>query len=161
MSMTEHTDGERGSYLELVDALAEQGAEPAADRVELYKRIAFSILVSNTDDHLRNHGFLWLGQSGWTLSPAYDINPTPADLKPRILATNIDFDDGSCSIELLRSVADEFSLKPKAADALIREVAEATRHWAIAAQRRGASEREIRRMQSAFEHHDLHRALAL
>ena len=77
MSMTEHQDGDRGSYLEIVDALTQHGANAAADRTELYRRVAFSILVSNTDDHLRNHGFLWLGQQGWTLSPAYDINPTP------------------------------------------------------------------------------------
>lgn len=161
MSMTQHRDGERGSYLEIVDALTEQGAAAAADRRELFKRIAFSILVSNTDDHLRNHGFLWLGQQGWTLSPAYDINPMPQDLKPRILATNIDFDDGTCSIDLLRSVADEFSLKLGEADGIIRSVAEVTRNWRSAARRRGAKESEVQRMQSAFEHRDLVTALAL
>ena len=77
LAMTEHRDGERGSYLEIVDALTACGAQAVADRVELFKRIAFSILVSNTDDHLRNHAFLRLDASGWTLSPAYDINPTP------------------------------------------------------------------------------------
>ncbi len=161
MSMTEHRDGERGSYLEIVDAFAVHGANAVADRTELFKRIAFSILVSNTDDHLRNHGFLWLGQRGWTLSPAYDINPTPQDVKPRILATNIDFDDGTCSVELLRSVAEEFALKLADADILIREVAEMTKTWMNAARRRGAKEAEIQRMESAFEHEDLTAALAL
>lgn len=161
MSMTEHKDGDRGSYLEIVDALTEHGANAVEDREELFKRIAFSILVSNTDDHLRNHGFLWLGQRGWTLSPAYDINPTPQDVKPRILATNIDFDEGTCSVELLRSVADEFSLKAMDADALIRVVAEVTKGWRDVARKRGAKEAEIQRMESAFEHEDLQRALAL
>ena len=161
LSMTEHRDGDRGSYLEIVDALTEHGANAAGDRIELFKRIAFSVLVSNTDDHLRNHGFLWFGQRGWTLSPAYDINPTPQDIRPRILATNIDFDDGTCSIELLRSVAGEFALKQTDADALIRQVATATQDWRQAARRRGAKGPEIQRMKSAFEHEDLQTALAL
>ena len=157
----EHRDGERGSYLEIVDALTTHGARAAADRVELFKRIAFSVLVSNTDDHLRNHAFLRFDSSGWTLSPAYDINPTPPDLKARILATNIDFDDGTCSIELLRSVAEEFSLKLADADALIRDAARVTRTWRHAARQRGAAEAEIRRMEGAFEHADQVAALAL
>lgn len=161
MSMTEHRDGDRGSYLEVVDALTEHGARAAEDRIELFKRVAFSVLVSNTDDHLRNHGFLWLGQHGWTLSPAYDINPTPQDISPRILATNIDFDDGTCSIELLRSVAEEFALKLTDADALIRHVATATQDWRRIARWRGAKEPEIQRMESAFEHDDLQTALSL
>ena len=161
MSMTQHRDGERGSYLEIVDALSEQGANASADKTELFRRIAFSILVSNTDDHLRNHGFLWQGQQGWNLSPAYDINPTPADVKPRILSTNIDFDDGTCSVELLRSVAEEFSLKAVDCDRIIGAVAEVVRNWRDFAQGRGAREAEITRMTSAFEHDDLERALAL
>ena len=161
MSMTEHQDGDRGSYLEIVDALTQHGANAVADRTELYKRVAFSILVSNTDDHLRNHGFLWLGQRGWTLSPAYDINPTPQDVRPRILTTNIDFDDGTCSIELLRSIAEEFSLKLQDADNLIRDVAGVTKGWRDVARWRGAKESEIQRMESAFEHGDLEAALLL
>ena len=161
LSMTEHRDGERGSYLEIVDALTAHGAHAVADRVELFKRIAFSILVSNTDDHLRNHAFLRLDASGWTLSPAYDINPTPPDIKARILATNIDLDDGTCSVELLRSVAEEFSLKLADADALIRGVARVTSTWRDAARRRGAAEAEIRRMEGAFEHSEHAAALVL
>ena len=161
LSMTEHRDGERGSYLEIVDALTTHGARAATDRVELFRRIAFSVLVSNTDDHLRNHAFLRLAPSGWSLSPAYDINPTPPDLKARILATNINFDDGTCSIELLRSVAEEFSLKLSDADVLIRDVARVTRTWRDAARRRGAGQGEIRRMEGAFEHAEQDAALAL
>ena len=161
MSMTQHKDGERGSYLEIVDALSEQGANASADKTELFRRIAFSILVSNTDDHLRNHGFLWQGLQGWALSPAYDINPTPADVKPRILSTNIDFDDGTCSVELLRSVAEEFSLKAADGDRIIGAVAGVVRNWRDFARGRGAREAEITRMTSAFEHDDLERALAL
>ena len=161
MSMTEHRDGERGSYLEIVDALTEHGADAAVDRPELFRRVAFSILVSNTDDHLRNHGFLWLGQLGWTLSPAYDINPTPEDLRPRILSTNIDFDDGTCSVDLLRSVSEEFALRQSDADELIRDIALVVQNWRDFARRRGAPEIEIRRMENAFQHDDLEKAFVL
>lgn len=161
LSMTEHRDGERGSYLEIVDALATRGSRAAADRTELFKRIAFSVLVSNTDDHLRNHGFLRVDAGGWALSPAYDVNPTPPDIKARILTTNIDLDDGTCSIELLRSVAEEFSLKLADADVLIRDVAQVTGTWRAAARRRGAAEPEIRRMEGAFEHAEYEAALKL
>lgn len=161
LSMTEHRDGERGSYLEIVDALSTQGSRARADRIELFRRVAFSVLVSNTDDHLRNHGFLRVDAGGWTLSPAYDVNPTPPDLKARILTTNIDLDDGTCSIELLRSVAGEFSLNLADADMLIRDVAQVTGTWRDAARRRGAAEPEIRRMEGAFEHPEHEAAMNL
>lgn len=161
MSMTEHQDGERGSYLEIADAFAEQGANATQDRLELFKRMAFSILISNVDDHLRNHGFLWQGGNGWSLSPAYDLNPVPQDVKARVLATNIDLDEGTCSIELLRSVAEYFALKPEEADRLIRQVATACLGWREVAGKRGASVAEIKRMESAFEHEDLQTARSL
>ena len=161
LSMTEHRAGERGSYLEIVDVLTTYGSRAAADRIELFKRVAFSVMVSNTDDHLRNHGFLRVDAGGWILSPAYDVNPTPPDIKARILTTNIDLDDGTCSIELLRSVAEEFSLKLSDADVLIRDVAQVTGTWRHAARLRGAAEAEIRRMEGAFEHCEHETALTL
>lgn len=69
---------------------------------ELWRRIVFSILISNTDDHLRNHGFLYSGQPGCRLSPAYDLNPVPVDIKPRLLTTAINEDDGTASLEIWR-----------------------------------------------------------
>lgn len=86
-----------------------------------------NVLVSNVDDHLRDHGFLWAGPGGWVLSPVYDLNPTPVDLKMRILTTNIDLDEGTCSVDLLEVVAEFFGLGLKPARAIIREVAEVTR----------------------------------
>ena len=161
MTLTEHRDGEQGSYLEIVDALSGYGASAEPDRSELFRRVAFSILISNTDDHLRNHGFLRTTSCGWTLSPAYDLNPTPTYVKPRILSTAIDLDDGTCSIDLLRSVAEEFSLGLSSADAIIAGVATVTRNWRAAATRRDAPKGEIDRMVGAFEHSDLKEALAL
>ena len=92
MSMLGLKDGDRASYPEIADALAEHGAAAGRDRTELYRRMVFNVLVSNVDDHLRNHGFLWAGRAGWSLSPAYDLNPTPADVRRRILTTSIDLD---------------------------------------------------------------------
>lgn len=108
MSMTGSRDGQRGSYPELVDALTQHGAKARADAAQLYRRVAFNVLVSNVDDHLRNHGFLWTGHDGRELSPAYDLNPTPTDVKARILTTNIDLDEGTCSVGLLENAAEFF-----------------------------------------------------
>ena len=161
MAMTQHADREEASYLELVDVISENGANPKDDRRELFRRVAFSILVSNTDDHLRNHGFLRRGNDGWSLSPAYDINPTPEDKKPRILTTLIDYHEGTCSIELLRSVAEEYSIKLSDADTIINEVANVTIQWKEVANKYDAPNSEIRQMSSAFEHNDLDTALRL
>lgn len=161
MSMTGSLDGEGGSYLDIVDALGEAGAQAKTDRVELFRRMVFNVLISNVDDHLRNHGFLMLSRHGWTLSPVYDLNPTPQDLKPRVLTTHIDFYDGTCSIELVREVAPLFGLHKADADRLISAVAHATQTWREVAKTVGARSAEIRRMASAFEHDDLNRALSL
>lgn len=154
-------DGERGSYPEIVDTLAQHGARGRTDAHALYRRVVFSVLISNVDDHLRNHGFLWLGKAGWTLSPAYDLNPVPADLKARVLTTNIDLDEGTCSVDLLEAAAEFFALTLSHARTIIKEVAAVTATWRDTARMVGARPAEINRMASAFEHDDLKRALAL
>ncbi len=161
MAMTGYRDGERGSYPELVDVLAQHGARAKADARELYRRVAFNVMVSNVDDHLRNHGFLWLGNAGWSLSPAYDLNPVPADMKARVLTTNISLDEGTCSLDLLESSAGYFGLALADARAIIKEVAIATATWRDVARSVGARAAEINRMASAFEHDELRRALVL
>ena len=161
MSMTGSRDGERGSYPELVDALTAHGAQAKEDARQLYRRVVFNVLVSNVDDHLRNHGFLWSGQGGWVLSPAYDLNPTPVDVKARILTTNINLDEGTCSVELLQETAGYFGLGDRQACTIIREVAEVTRSWQAVAEEVGARRAEITRMASAFEHEDLQAAMKL
>ena len=161
LSMMGLKGGERGSYPELVDVLVQTGAQTKRDAAELYRRMVLNVLISNVDDHLRNHGFLWLGQGGWTLSPAYDLNPTPVDVKARILTTTIDLDDGTCDLALVLSVAGLFSLSAADARDIVREVAQVTRRWRDVAAAAGARPAEIRRMESAFEHDDLVKALAL
>ncbi|MDX8483030.1 HipA domain-containing protein [Mesorhizobium sp. VK24D] len=161
MAMMGARDGEHGSYPEMVDALAQHGAQGKTDAHALYRRVVFNVMVSNVDDHLRNHGFLWLGKTGWSLSPAYDLNPVPTDLKPRILTTNIDLDDGTCSLDLLEAASEFFALTLDQARTIIKEVATVTSTWNGTAKAVGARSAEIKRMASAFEHEDLKRALAL
>jgi len=158
LSMLGAEDRETRSYLEFVDALRQHGAALTQDAHELWRRIVFSILISNTDDHLRNHGFLYSGPDGWRLAPAYDLNPVPVDIKPRVLTTAIDYDDGTASLDLALSVTDHFLLSAEEAQAIAREVGRAVSGWRAAASSLGASKAEIERMASAFEHDDLARS---
>ena len=94
------------------------------------------------------------------LAPAYDLNPTPTDLRQRILTTRISLDEATCDIELVRSVSEYFGLAIREADTIIGEVARATASWREVAGGAAASKREIERMASAFDHDDLRKALA-
>ena len=160
MSMLGASDNETRSYLEFVDALRQYGAAPKKDMHELWRRIVFNILVSNTDDHLRNHGFLYAGPEGWRLAPAYDLNPVPVDIRPRVLTTAIDLDDATASLELAREVAGYFELDDMQARAIAKEVGQAVSGWRNEAARCGLPAAQLDRMASAFEHDDLRAALA-
>src|SRR5437588_12206624 len=124
----------------------------------LWRRMVFSILISNTDDHLRNHGFVWTGPAGWRLSPAYDLNPVPTDIKPRVLTTAIDLDDGTASLKLAMEVAGYFELAKDGARQIAAQVGKAVASWRKVAARIGIAPAEIDRMASAFEHEDLRMA---
>ena len=160
MSMLDARDNEARSYLEFVDALRQHGAAPREDMHALWRRIIFSILISNTDDHLRNHGFLWTGPAGWRLSPAYDLNPAPTDIRPRVLTTAIDLDDRTASLQLAYAVAPYFELRADQARMIVYEVGQAVASWRKEAASLGLTRREIERMASAFEHEDLKAAVA-
>jgi serine/threonine-protein kinase HipA len=155
MSMLQVKDGDRASYPEIVDELSRYGANARADAAELFRRMVFNILISNVDDHLRNHGLLWAGRAGWRLSPAYDLNPTPTDLKARILTTNISLDEGTCSIDLALSQVELFGLSLADAKAIVGEVGSVTKGWREVAGQVGETTNRIDRMASAFEHEDL------
>ncbi|MBK1620050.1 phosphatidylinositol kinase [Lamprobacter modestohalophilus] len=161
MAMLGARDGEHGSYPEIVDALSQHGARGKSDAQALYRRVVFNVLISNVDDHLRNHGFLWDGNAGWSLSPAYDLNPVPTDLKARVLTTHIDLDEGTCSLDLLEAASAFFGLRLAQARAIIKDVATVTATWRETARAVGARPMEINRMASAFEHKDLKQALGL
>jgi serine/threonine-protein kinase HipA len=161
MSMLDAKDNQTRSYLEFVDALRQHGAAPKQDMHGLWRRIVFNILISNTDDHLRNHGFLWAGPAGWRLSPAYDLNPVPTDLKPRVLSTAIDLEDGTASLKLALDVCEYFELGLKEAQRIAADVGKAVAGWRRVAAKIGLTAAEIDRMASAFEHEDLKAAAAL
>jgi serine/threonine-protein kinase HipA len=161
MSLLGADDNEQHSYLEIADTLRRYSGDPAQDLTELWKRIVFSVLVSNTDDHLRNHGVILPNLRGWRLSPAYDINPTPIDIKPRHLSTAIDEDDDRASLELALSVSDNFGLPIQDAKKVAKEIGTVTSKWKEEAKRNNIKNQEIERMASAFEHSDLSQALTL
>ncbi len=158
MSLLNAADNEPHSYMEIADALRQYGAKADEDCAQLWRRIVFSILVSNSDDHLRNHGFLYKPAAGWRLSPVYDVNPVPVDIKPRILTTAIDEVDGTASLDLALGVAPHFGVKPDKAKAIAREVGAAVTRWRKIAAAMGLAAGEVDRMASAFEHKDLDQA---
>jgi serine/threonine-protein kinase HipA len=155
MSMLGVVDGERRSYVEIADALRAHGAAATQDLAELWRRIVFSVLISNTDDHLRNHGFLYTGATGWRLSPVFDVNPVPTDIKYRVLSTAINVDgDPTASLDIALEVAPQFGLKATDAKRIAAEVGVAAAQWHTVASRFGIVSSEIERMRSAFEHDD-------
>jgi serine/threonine-protein kinase HipA len=126
---------------------------------ELFLRIAFGILVSNTDDHLRNHGFL-RSSGGWRLAPAYDLNPMPVDVRPRVHTLGLsDADDGSYSLDDLLSAARVFGMRDSEARGAANEVGMVVRKWRETAKQHGLGKRDRERMETAFEHEDLKTAL--
>ena len=161
MSMLNASDNEEHSYLEIAYNIMQQGYDIENDLAQLFRRLIFNILISNTDDHLRNHGFLFSNQQGWSLSPAYDLNPTPTWIKPRILSTNINLDNADASIDLALSIAGEFRLNKNQAIKIIKEVAESTNQYKQVAKNLNISKSEISQFSSAFEHQDLQKALNL
>ena len=153
MTLLEYKDGDNAdsgaSYLEIVDFIIQNGlpSKVGSDLEELWRRIVFSIAVSNCDDHLRNHGFL-LVDGGWILSPAYDINPNEmADG----LNLNISFDSNALVYDLAKSVARDFRLSPTKAVEIIEKVKSEVRNWKTLATKYGISRQEQERMQTAFK----------
>lgn len=135
-----------GSYLEFAEFIMRYGAKPEADLRELWMRIVFSIAISNTDDHLRNHGFL-LSESGWTLSPAYDLNPNP---QGHGLALNVSDSDNSLDFSLAMEVAPLFRTNTSDANAILKNITATVSHWQTYAERSGISRTEQDEMKAAF-----------
>lgn len=150
MTMLGYSDGDGAgtgaSYLELAQWIAQNQLSVEEDLAQLWRRIIFSIMVHNTDDHLRNHGFL-LTDKGWRLSPAFDLNPDPNGTG---LALNISELDNALDLNLARQVAPYFRLGEPAAETIIEEVAEAVSHWRAVATHHAISRAEQNRMQLAF-----------
>ena len=149
MTLLGHTDGQdtaNASYLELMEFIIRHGAAVEKDLEELWRRIVFSICVRNTDDHLRNHGFL-LTDKGWRLSPAYDINPNEYGTG---LSVNITDTDNSLDLDVAIEIADYFRLSDQKASQIIKKVSSAVKDWRKVAATYKISNAEQERMSAAF-----------
>jgi serine/threonine-protein kinase HipA len=126
MTLTQHKDGEFGaSYLELVDLLQSRGANTSADCEQLFRRVLFNILIHNTDDHLRNHGF-FIDEQGIRLSPAYDLNPS-IDRTELTLAINEV--DTTCDVSIAMDAYRGYGLTAQQADRVQQQVQTAVYGW--------------------------------
>ncbi len=151
MTMTNNSEEKlkfkEASYLEIAEFLQSQGANIKNDLHQLWRRLVFNILISNTDDHLRNHGFL-LSENGWILSPSYDINPS---VDKNGLALNIDLDSNELSIELAFSVGKYFRLTDTEMQIIYKDVKKAVVSWQTVAKSTGIKRLEIAMMEQAFK----------
>jgi serine/threonine-protein kinase HipA len=159
MTMLEAADGGTGDYLDIAAIVEEQSPFATRDLAELWTRIAFSILIRNTDDHLRNHGFLRDTSAGWSLSPAFDLNPNPKAGNNQ-LSTAID-GTTDARIDVALDVASVFRLSDGAARQRLGQVASATKRWRTVATASGLAESAIESMAIAFEHTESERVAKL
>ena len=144
-------DPSEHSYTEIVDAILRHSVAAQADIEELRRRIAFSILISNFDDHLRNHGFLRSGNGLWRLAPAFDLNPMPD--RVRELKTWISEDAGpAATIAGLMSVAPYFRLTKQRCDQILAQVDAAVGTWRTVGAQLGMTSAELEAFAEAFEH---------
>ena len=145
MTQLEYYDGsdDGASYLELAEFITQNGSNTQEDLEQLWTRMLFNIMVSNSDDHLRNHGFIF-DTTGWRLSPAYDINPTPHATG---LHLNIDDMSNALEVDLAYEVAEYFQLNAQKADDIYQRVAAAVSRWEELAKKAGIEkgERDILR----------------
>ena len=150
MTMLGYRDGDNAdtgvSYLELVEFLIRHGAKTTHDLKELWRRIIFSICISNTDDHLRNHGFIFT-ENGWILSPAYDINPSPHGYG---LSLNISETDNRLDTDIALKVAHYFRVDQNEGKLIIDEIESIVQQWPVIADTYHLSEREKQAMRTAF-----------
>lgn len=139
------------AYTEIVDAIRQHGADAQSDIDELWRRIAFSILINNVDDHLHNHGFLHVESGKWRLSPAFDVNPFPE--RARELKTWITEETGPVStVDALLSAAPYFAVPLSRAREILSEVETAVAGWRTLGREIGMSEVEVEQFADAFEH---------
>ena len=151
---------ERGFYTDIADAIRQISSKPIDDLHELWRRIAFTILVSNTDDHLKNHGFIYAGGDRWRLSPAFDINPSP--FRHRVLETGI-IQGGSfdASLEIALEACEFFAMKLDGARSELLKIATIIAgNWKQALRAEGCTSGDVQDYAGAFQHEESNRALA-
>jgi serine/threonine-protein kinase HipA len=149
MSMLQAKDGERASYPEIVDELSRHGADARADAAELFRRMVFNILISNVDDHLRNHGFV-LSSTGWRLAPAFDVNPN-IDKAEHVL--NIDDMDNRPDLQTALSTAAFYGLTAAQGRHIVDEVMGVVDTWRDVAHQARIPRADIELTAAAFSAH--------
>ena len=148
MTLTQRADGEAGaSYLELVDLLQTRGANTHADCEQLFRRVLFNILIHNTDDHLRNHGF-FIDDLGIRLSPAYDMNPS---IERTDLSLSINEVETACDVSIAMEACKDYGLSPHEAAGALKQVRAAVAGWRDQANTLGIPEAEQSLMATAFQ----------
>jgi len=160
MTMLEAKDGDQRSYLDIAAVIEERSLVASEDLRELWRRMAFSVLASNTDDHLRNHGFLHTGRDSWSLSPAFDLNPNPSP-GPKDLSTAINEFDTRATVDNLMTVAGFFRLNEAEALNILTDVHQAVSKWSDVACIHGLTPNEISDMEWAFVHEETKAARSL
>jgi serine/threonine-protein kinase HipA len=147
----ERGDPQEHFYTEIADALRVHGAAVQVDLEELWRRMAYSVLITNVDDHLHNHGFLHADRGLWRLAPAFDLNPFPD--RSRELKTWISAESGpEATVDALRSVAGYFRITPRRASEILQEVERAVGRWREQGRVLGMTKRELDQFAEAFEH---------
>jgi len=150
MAGAHEADYGRHSYLDVVDAITRFSPDASRDRKELFKRMVFNIFCNNSDDHMRNHGFLYTENGQWELSPAYDIVPFPQSTQTYKLALHIGEEGSTASISNALSAIKHFGLKLAAAEQIVEEVREVTKNWKAFFADCGAEDQDIDRLSSCF-----------
>lgn len=152
---------EQGAYTEIAQFIRQHSDNPRADLAELWMRIVFSVLVTNTDDHLKNHGFVYAGESQWSLSQMFDVNPQPE--RHRLLKTAImEGEPFEASLQTAIDAAEFFSLSPpEARDRAGKMARQIHDSWQTIMRSHGVTGRDLGRLAPAFEHQEMELALAL
>ena len=144
--------GEAGAYTMLADGIRQFGDDTAGDLRELWRRLVFSLLVSNYDDHLRNHGFLMRAPGRWALSPAYDLNPVPEIDRTQAPKTPITEDQEEPGIAAALAAASRFGIKAAVAKAILREVLAVVSGWRKTGRQLRLKSQTLDAYATAFDH---------
>ena len=151
-------DNKSQCYLDIAEVIRRIGARPVEDLAQLWRRALFTVLVSDKDNHLRNHGML-LDATGWRLAPAYDLNPEAEKVQPRVLAISLDGVDDRSVVSPLFEHCEDFGLRLADARAIARDMARVVARWREYAHELRLPQREVRALAPAFEHRSLADAL--
>jgi serine/threonine-protein kinase HipA len=150
-SLMQARPNQQYTYVDIANAIRENGSQVSNDLEELWRRMVFNILINNVDDHLNNHGFLHQANNQWRLAPAFDLNPFPD--KQRLLKTWISEESGdNSSIADAVASAALFELSEKTSSKILQEVKGAVSGWKKIANQIGMSSQDIKNYEPAFEH---------